>query len=624
MEELNHATFMEYASRRSSQSSVAAKEQQVKDSREGEEKEREIYDVVIVGGGLAGVTCAVELLNKGHKIVLLERGSHLGGAAAALEIAPSANHFTSQLSPLVAKDRSEALIELAADLGDVLEDDTMGNEANENSTHILNLCGTVHRSYGDWPKLSVMATQDLSEFLRRIEPVEGAYRQWKAAPMDHEQLAVADRYIAVSLCHFVEKQVKTKEVQQLIRCIVAIYWKMPATTAMQMNMWHFVSVTSNCGGFLGCIRRIFVRQHAGWWNREAVRGTSPQRTPPSDPQYTTNASQHALLRWSRTLREHCRFGKTVTLVQVKHAATSATTAAGADLGEKQQLFMVQTASGEKYCGRRCILALPSPVLRQISLQTTTVHGDVEEDAGHDSSSDHSDHLVELWSRWDATVLLSRPPLILNLTFAAPWWERSSHSGILLEGNGNTRNGGVAGYVRPVGGVPRLEGDRVTEDALLQCWFFALPPPPLSPPSGRHGQASKDGAAAWMKQTLLTAVLLQLQQAWKIEPLPVLATQWYWHSSLGVTALHTVAPRYLHSGMWCWDALMKEQRNRFVQFCCSSAAGEHDNFSCNGAVHLGRGIARQIHATLQHEESGGVNKCNNDTGDDDGDGDDARL
>ncbi|MCK5442668.1 MAG: FAD-dependent oxidoreductase [Maribacter sp.] len=40
-------------------------------------------DVIVVGGGIAGIVTALELLNKGKKVILLERGSKesFGGLA---------------------------------------------------------------------------------------------------------------------------------------------------------------------------------------------------------------------------------------------------------------------------------------------------------------------------------------------------------------------------------------------------------------------------------------------------------------------------------------------------------------------------------------------------------------
>lgn len=38
------------------------------------------YDTVIIGGGLAGLSCAIALLKEGHKVCVLEQGKALGGA----------------------------------------------------------------------------------------------------------------------------------------------------------------------------------------------------------------------------------------------------------------------------------------------------------------------------------------------------------------------------------------------------------------------------------------------------------------------------------------------------------------------------------------------------------------
>jgi squalene-associated FAD-dependent desaturase len=41
--------------------------------------------VVVVGGGLAGISCALQLADRGHSVTLLERASHLGGLCRSVE-----------------------------------------------------------------------------------------------------------------------------------------------------------------------------------------------------------------------------------------------------------------------------------------------------------------------------------------------------------------------------------------------------------------------------------------------------------------------------------------------------------------------------------------------------------
>ena len=40
------------------------------------------YDVVVIGGGVAGLTCAIELHKQGRQVLVLEERSHVGGRIA--------------------------------------------------------------------------------------------------------------------------------------------------------------------------------------------------------------------------------------------------------------------------------------------------------------------------------------------------------------------------------------------------------------------------------------------------------------------------------------------------------------------------------------------------------------
>ena len=50
-------------------------------SRDWSKDTRAQYDVIILGGGLAGLTCANMLTRGGHSVLLLEQHSELGGLA---------------------------------------------------------------------------------------------------------------------------------------------------------------------------------------------------------------------------------------------------------------------------------------------------------------------------------------------------------------------------------------------------------------------------------------------------------------------------------------------------------------------------------------------------------------
>jgi len=39
----------------------------------------------VIGGGLAGISCALQLADRGHSVTLLERAPHLGGLCRSVE-----------------------------------------------------------------------------------------------------------------------------------------------------------------------------------------------------------------------------------------------------------------------------------------------------------------------------------------------------------------------------------------------------------------------------------------------------------------------------------------------------------------------------------------------------------
>ena len=39
------------------------------------------YDIIVIGSGLGGLTCAKRLAKSGHSVLLLEQHIHLGGLA---------------------------------------------------------------------------------------------------------------------------------------------------------------------------------------------------------------------------------------------------------------------------------------------------------------------------------------------------------------------------------------------------------------------------------------------------------------------------------------------------------------------------------------------------------------
>ena len=50
------------------------------------QKLTKLYDTIIIGGGLAGLSCAALLAKSGQKIALLEKNRQLGGYATTYEV----------------------------------------------------------------------------------------------------------------------------------------------------------------------------------------------------------------------------------------------------------------------------------------------------------------------------------------------------------------------------------------------------------------------------------------------------------------------------------------------------------------------------------------------------------
>ena len=66
------------------------------------------YDIIVVGGGHNGLTCAAYLAKAGRRVLIVEAADRLGGAAANREFAPGVTgpgcaHIMHQLHPAVRK-----------------------------------------------------------------------------------------------------------------------------------------------------------------------------------------------------------------------------------------------------------------------------------------------------------------------------------------------------------------------------------------------------------------------------------------------------------------------------------------------------------------------------------------
>jgi len=71
------------------------------------------YDVIIVGGGIAGLVTAYRLHNAGHAVILLEKGQHLGGAIRSAK----RDGYLSELGPNTVLETSPLVTDLIREIG---------------------------------------------------------------------------------------------------------------------------------------------------------------------------------------------------------------------------------------------------------------------------------------------------------------------------------------------------------------------------------------------------------------------------------------------------------------------------------------------------------------------------
>ncbi|KAL6451748.1 OpS4 FAD-dependent monooxygenase OpS4 [Candida maltosa Xu316] len=82
------------------------------------------FNIIICGGGLAGLACAIGLTKKGHKVTVLEASPELGEVGAGIQIPPNAVRVLSEygildkFTPIVTKPKS--LVVRRYDTGEVL------------------------------------------------------------------------------------------------------------------------------------------------------------------------------------------------------------------------------------------------------------------------------------------------------------------------------------------------------------------------------------------------------------------------------------------------------------------------------------------------------------------------
>lgn len=100
----------------------------------------ERFDVIVVGAGFGGATCAALLAKRGLRVLLLEKNSHAGGKAMVI----SKNGFTYELWPVIhAPARSSRCVDVLRELG--LESRVQLHVPEVRGAIHLDAAGTAHR-----------------------------------------------------------------------------------------------------------------------------------------------------------------------------------------------------------------------------------------------------------------------------------------------------------------------------------------------------------------------------------------------------------------------------------------------------------------------------------------------
>lgn len=128
-------------------------------------------DVVVVGGGLAGLTCAGLLARQGAEVVLLERGQALGGRAQS----DGKGGFTFNLGPHALYDHGPGVEAL-----DALGVAAPGGNPNKRRNHVL-YQGKLHRLPGG---LGSLLTTSLLSARGRFEAMRALVAAQKADPRE--------------------------------------------------------------------------------------------------------------------------------------------------------------------------------------------------------------------------------------------------------------------------------------------------------------------------------------------------------------------------------------------------------------------------------------------------------
>ncbi len=171
---------------------------------------KNIYDVVIVGSGFAGMLCAVILGKQGYKVLVLEKNQHLGGTIQSFT--HNGRHFSTGLHYIGSLDRGQVMHKIFKYAG--LLDGIRYQRMDEQSFEVFKINGCEYAIPLGWEN----------------------YRQKLISYFPDEKEAI-DRYI-----HEVNKVADTQEIYNLMMPLSGLAEK----PSQSVNAWEFIcSLTNN-------------------------------------------------------------------------------------------------------------------------------------------------------------------------------------------------------------------------------------------------------------------------------------------------------------------------------------------------------------------------------------------